>query len=85
MARIGDRKGLRFDAVCYRRGSRIRTMAGLVLDGRGNGFLILCAAPEQGFGAARPGFLELLTTVRILNPVEDDPDPFERAGARVHK
>jgi hypothetical protein len=79
-ARIGDRSGLRWSATCYRRGSRVRTLGALVLDQQGHAFVILCAAPELNFKAAKPAFLELFQSVRFLTPLEDLRDPFDLAS-----
>lgn len=81
--RVGGEKGLRFEMECVRRGTLVRTLGALVLDGRGHAFVILCAAPEVEFRKARPAFIEMLDTVRILRPVTGGVNPFDAAGVGV--
>ncbi len=81
--RVGDRKGLRFEVACMRRGTHVRTLGAIILDGRGHGFVILCAAPEPEFPKALPAFIEMMETVRILSPASDRKSPFDAADAVV--
>jgi len=82
-ARIGDRKGLRFEAGCVRRGTLVRTLAAILLDDRGHAFVILCAAPEAQFYKAHPAFIEMLEAVRVLGATTARLDPFDAADADV--
>ena len=81
--RIGDRKGLRFEAECVRRGTLVRTLAAILLDDRGHAFVILCAAPEAQFYKAHPAFIEMLEAVRVLGATTARLDPFDAADADV--
>lgn len=82
-ARVGDRSGLRFEVTCYRRGSRIQTMGAVLLDGRGRAFLILGACSDLHGKLARPAFIELFDSIRLLDPPAATLSPFDRAEATL--
>lgn len=81
--RLGARKALRFEVECMRRGTRLKTLGAIVLDGRGHGFVILCAAPELDFVTAKPSFIEMLDTIRILEDAGETSNPFAIASDGV--
>lgn len=78
--KVGERDGLRFEITCRRRGTRVTTRGGILLDGR-RAFIVLCAAPTANFQDALPGFLEVMESVNILAPPEsvEKEDPFQTA------
>lgn len=83
---IGDRKGLRFTARCMKENTELRTMGAVILHER-DAFVILGASPSSTFDAAAPGFEEILTSFRCLEPERGliPRDPFKSAEADLSR